>query len=509
MGAAWPQRLGHALQRAVRVVVQLVAVFEVLLFLPLTLDIAGRECMLALSLLLTLALAASATLHLCVRNTRLRPVSTLLVAAQPLLIPALLLLTLNLYSSSSPDTPIKHKLFTTPAPDETILGDDRTGFWPLVVHYARRAPGAWERLLRASSPVFVILEGLCTLLCIQAVSRFTLARVDRSRSPDLLRMATLILASGVCVASAYFLWESYGAVPDRISSTLIGVAVTTILFLSGISFSVHKGNVIESSLMLAYAVFQIFHLSSRPQMYTGGLLSHVFRATGTNGHPPLPPVVLQSLDAVRKAVSQTFGAGVEFVVAASSAVPFSVLVTLFYRVAVLYAATRIVLNLKRQTGGYGREEEERRRLSEEEPAARVMTIALAYARPLLIAVYTHLLVLSLSSHDQVVWRWGNVFLVQLLWAIEIRLGGQQEGDGEGEGEGPGERGEEVAVEREVVDGGAGGAGKDGGGKGGGGEGAVSSALRATSATEGTATPPGSGSRGGGGMAGVSSRWKGD
>lgn len=53
----------------------------------------------------------------------------------------------------------------------------------------------------------------------------------------------------------------------------------------------------------------------------------------------------------------------------SSAVPFSVLVTLFYRVAVLYAATRIVLNLKRQTGGYGREEEERRRLSEEEPVS--------------------------------------------------------------------------------------------------------------------------------------------
>lgn len=45
--------------------------------------------------------------------------------------------------------------------------------------------------------------------------------------------------------------QSYGAVPDRISSTLIGVAVTTILFLSGISFSIQKGNVIESSLMLA------------------------------------------------------------------------------------------------------------------------------------------------------------------------------------------------------------------------------------------------------------------
>lgn len=119
---------------------------------------------------------------------------------------------------------------------------------------------------------------------------------------------------------------------DRLSSTLIGVAVTTILFLSGISFSVQKGNVIETALMLAcvlvslsllgvaldlrpvrrpssrasgtdalllsmrsYAVFQIFHLSlNRPQMYTAGILKHVFKAPGTNGHPPLPPVVLRS-----------------------------------------------------------------------------------------------------------------------------------------------------------------------------------------------------------------------
>ncbi|GAA5984904.1 hypothetical protein JCM10908_002444 [Rhodotorula pacifica] len=415
---------------AVRLAAQLVSVAQVLLFLPLTLDIAGKDCMLALSLLLTISFGFSATLHLCVRNTRLRPLSTFTSWLQPLVIPALLLLTLNLYSSSSAATPIRDKLFPSPpSPPLTTPSEGAGGGWVhKVVEWSWAAPLKWETLLRTLSPVFVILEGLCTLLCIQALSRFTLGRIEGSTSPDLLRMLVLILAAGVYVASAYFLWESYGAVPDRISSTLIGVAVTTILFLSGISFSIHKGNVIETSLMLAYAVFQIFHLSSRPQMYTGGLLSHVFRATGTNGHPPLPPVVLQSLDAVSRAVSQTFGAGVEFVMAASSALPFSVLVTLFYRVAVLYAATRIVLNLKRQTGGY----EDDRKLSEEEPAARIMTIVLAYARPLLIAVYTHLLVLS-SSNDQVFWRWGNVFLVQLLWAIEIRLGQHLDDDEVGVG----------------------------------------------------------------------------
>lgn len=304
----------------------------------------------ALSLLLTLSFGFSATLHLAVKNTRLRPLSTCVAWSQPLVIPALLLLTLNLYSSPSSTSSfdptatamIGDKLLRRPlAAANTRFGSTASSL-PIpaaetLFAYARASPFHWERLLRTLSPVFVILEGLCTLLCIQAMSRFTLARVETSQSPDLARMAVLIVAAGVYVASAYFLWEvserararcssccfspivlsadtyslysaclrttrartrgplqSYGAVPDRISSTLIGVAVTTILFLSGISFSIHKGNVIESSLMLAYAVFQIFHLSSRPEMYTGGLLRHVFRATGTNGHPPLPPVVLQS-----------------------------------------------------------------------------------------------------------------------------------------------------------------------------------------------------------------------
>ncbi|GAA6039287.1 hypothetical protein JCM8097_003245 [Rhodosporidiobolus ruineniae] len=400
---------------------------QVLLYLPLALDIAGKDCMLALSLLLTVSFGCSATLHLITRNTRLKPLSTALSWLQPFLIPFLLLLTLNLYSTSPTAAPtLRDKLLHSHS-HQTPEGPSA----PLVTSllaFARAAPSYWETVLRRSSPLFTILEGLCTLLCIQAVSRFTMKRIDDSRSPDLLKMGVLIIAAVLYVGSAYFLWESYGAVPDTLSATLIGVAVTTILFLSGIAFSMQKGNPIETSLMLAYAVFQIFHLSSRPQMYTGGLLKHVLKAPGTNGHPPLPPVVLQSLEAIKSFAAQTFGAGVEFVLAASSALPFSVLVLLFYRVMVLYAATRIVLALKRRTGGY----EDNRKLSEEEPFARFMTVALAYARSLLIAVYTHLLLLSTSPQsEQALLRWANVFLTALLWALELRLGQHMDEDTSG------------------------------------------------------------------------------
>lgn len=62
-------------------------------------------------------------------------------------------------------------------------------------------------MLRTSSPLFVILEGMSTLLCIQALSRFSMSRIDNSRTPDLLQFSLLIAAAGVYVSSAYFLYE--------------------------------------------------------------------------------------------------------------------------------------------------------------------------------------------------------------------------------------------------------------------------------------------------------------
>ncbi|SGY14801.1 BQ5605_C013g07106 [Microbotryum silenes-dioicae] len=345
----------------------------------------------------------NATIYLIVRNTSLRPLSTLLSAiVVPLLIPALLLLSLNLYSSDRPTLPKNNIL---------------EPLWSVL----RLAPAWWEKLLGVSSPIFTIMEGIATLLCIQAVSRFSLRRIAASRTPDVLQLFILVLAALVYVIAAYFLWHSYDSVVDRFNATLIGVEITSILFLSGIGFALQKGTVIETSLVMAYAVFQIFHLANRPAMYSGGLLRDVLQTPGSNGHPPLPPVVLKSLDRISTLATQTFGAGVEFIIAASSALPLPVLVGLFYRVTVLYAASRIILALKRKNEGY----EDTRKLSEEDPFPRFMTIVVTYSRLVLIAVYTHLLISSSSTsaqHHATLWRWTNVFLTTGLWALELMIG---------------------------------------------------------------------------------------
>ena len=289
--------------RVLSYAIKLASFSQVLLYLPLALDIAGKDCLLALSLALSVLFGLHASLVLATRNTRLRALATLFTGFAHVAIPALLLTALNVFSSSAVLRPSAGAL-------SWQVGTAKR--WRLL----RVAVRGWETFLTTSSPVFTILEGVATLLCIQAMSRFTSTRISRSEHPDGLQVLFLITAAVIYVTSAYFLVESYDQTDppmSLVSATLTGVAVTSIAFLSAISFAVRKANVVETSLVLAYAVFQIYHLGAKPGM---PLLQHVLRSSQSNGHPPLPPLVLQSFDAIASFVSHTFGAGLDFVTAA-------------------------------------------------------------------------------------------------------------------------------------------------------------------------------------------------
>lgn len=96
-----------------------------------------------------------------------------------------------------------------------------------------------------------------TLLCIQSVgqiSRFIAEARDESYS-----FLFLILSAAIYVGSAYFLIDSYSySARESMSATLIGVSVTSVGFLSGIAISNRKGNVVETSLMMAYLSYNIY-----------------------------------------------------------------------------------------------------------------------------------------------------------------------------------------------------------------------------------------------------------
>lgn len=95
------------------------------------------------------------------------------------------------------------------------------------------------------------------------------------------------------------------------------------------------------------------------------------------------------------------------------------LIGLFYRLAVLYAASSIILALKRRNEG---PVVHKRRLREEDSPGKLITVLLAYSRLMLISVYTHLLLLNDFHYDANFWRWLSIFVSLGLWALELKIG---------------------------------------------------------------------------------------
>jgi ICE2 len=150
------------------------------------------HCFVPLAQFLALYYFFTSTLHLIVRNTRLVFLSRLLFSIQFLVVPCLLFVALNVWSS-----PTAHAKVTNAAD------------W---IHWTcLRFPAWWGAILRISSPFFVILEGMHVFICVSSL-RVVLPRrsvsltrllhaqiyaardpVDRADSPILYRRTRRII----------------------------------------------------------------------------------------------------------------------------------------------------------------------------------------------------------------------------------------------------------------------------------------------------------------------------
>jgi hypothetical protein len=153
----------------------------------------------------------------------------------------------------------------------------------------------------------MLLEGLSTLLVIQhiallssnSISESTPSSTKTSILQDILQLSYLTTAGFTYVVSIYFLYETFQSIHTPLSALLIGIIITSILYATIISFTINQGNVIETSLILSYAVFQINHIAMTAANQMGGNEGVVtFRSflkmlsLGKNGSPPLPPAVI-------------------------------------------------------------------------------------------------------------------------------------------------------------------------------------------------------------------------
>ncbi|KAI9841701.1 MAG: hypothetical protein M1837_000433 [Sclerophora amabilis] len=299
--------------------------------------------------------------------------------------------------------------------------------------------GSWDKLLHWSTPVFQLCEGFCSLLVIQAAGQISRWLVNSGRS-DSWMIGLLVTSASIISSSVYFLWR-ITRFPEigNADATLIGVTITCAVFLCTWGIGSGRGNPVESSLLFAYIVlcmYQIFtdYLPSEPAANPPPPLQPDF--------PPFPPIVMASYTTLLHALStlpSIIHSAFTFLAAALSTITPSVIISLAYRLFVLYASTRIIPAV-RESGARALSQEAS--LEDSDGAGRLLGLLSWFSPSILIAVYTSLLMqhfASTSGDGQGaewwtsqggaaggnVWRWVNVGGTMALYALELYLGKEE------------------------------------------------------------------------------------
>ncbi|KAJ5909029.1 hypothetical protein N7495_001711 [Penicillium taxi] len=407
--------------------------------IPLAFDVGGKTCGLAFSLSLSAFYFLFSLLQLCTPDRswfRSSLVATVR-ATQWVIIPILLIWSLNRFSVDGDNSGgWVERTFSRKRAQDGFIQEWLFGREGLV---ETMSLGSWDRLLRWSTPIFQLVEGFCSLLVIQAAGQITRWLVNRGGRSDSWMIGLLVLSATVISSSVYFLWRVL-QFPEisNVDAALIGVSITCAVILCAWGIGSGRGNPVESSLLFAYVVlciYQIFtdYQPSYPIEYTPSPPSQV------GDFPPLPPIIMASYTTLMHAFTQLpsiIHAAFNVITAVFSAVTPSVLISLAYRLLVLYASTRIIPAV-RESGARALSQEAS--LEDSDGVGRLLGFLSYFSPSVLIAVYTSLLMQHFSSTLQAVgsneewwssqdigggnlWRWINVACTMGLYAVELWLG---------------------------------------------------------------------------------------
>jgi len=330
---------------------------QVLLFLPLTLSTLSKPAFLLLSLLIFLQSLFHGTLQFFWG-------SPLLPALQLPIQPFLLLVCFNLFSQSVN---------------------------PLLLSLA----SWWGTILTLSSPLFIILESVSSLLVAQKLGQVGRELVSKGEAYQFV----LLIASAVAyVVSAWWIVAVYpAAAMSPLSSTLLGAALTAFVFLTLIGFGLRRTNVIESSGLALFLAYNLWLCGFDRQSFSDPASSYA----------PLLSNIMPHLQTLVNFVTNTL--------------PKPVLVSLVYRLTILLGAARVLpsIGVDPWEADYGIDDGWDGR-----PTSKLTHILLTYRQSILVTVYSHLLLLDHSS--QVWWRWMNIFFTLVIWSIELLVGAEDD-----------------------------------------------------------------------------------
>lgn len=160
-----------------------VFLLSVVLSIPISFDVGGRDAGLAYSLSLFLFYFFYSAIKLLTPDTsRVRwTITNFIRLSQGIVLPVLLIWALNRFSvdSGSSDWVARTVAHVTPGSKPNTWHEWFFGQGGVLENITL---GGWEKTLRYSSPVFQLLEGFCSLLVIQAAGQMTRWLVNRGRS---------------------------------------------------------------------------------------------------------------------------------------------------------------------------------------------------------------------------------------------------------------------------------------------------------------------------------------
>ncbi|KAK9486813.1 ICE2-domain-containing protein [Lipomyces starkeyi] len=400
----------------------------IILTIPLAFDVGGEECGLAFTLTLAVFYFSMATIRLIGRNTKFSIITHIVYYSQHVIIPSLFIMFLNIYSDPKHKFPIWNRILVP-----------------------------WQFFLQNSTAGFTILEGFCTLLVIQATGQ--ISRWLVKRNSDLWTIVFLVTSGSIISGTFYYLYRIY-TFPITIgmgNATLIGVVLTCTTILGGYGIVSKKGNLIESSLLFAYMVYCLY------ETFTDFQPTHAdVEAIAKPAFPPFPPIIVESYATIVASLASTvpgsFSTTFDFILAAMSTITPSIVVSLAYRLLVLFATTLIIPALREPVGKENRpslrrnnhtnhtaaNHEDSAILDDDEEfddkSTGFMPFVTAYMPVVLIAVYSHLLMqhfgylskttnlLGLEVESWQLWSWVNCAVTLGLYASETIYGKESRGD---------------------------------------------------------------------------------
>lgn len=398
---------GYAIIKTIRGFFTILYLVLIVLTIPISFQVGGVYCGLAFTVTLFNCYGILTILRLFFYKN---PLFQLIYSSQTLIIPSLLTIFLSIFnnheiSNLKSEHLIYYKFFIKP----------------------------WKFFIMNSTPLFTILEGLCTILAIQSIGQtFNWLKVKKSESWVIV---SLLTSSSIITTSLYFLYKIY-LFPieiSSVSSSLIGVVLTFCCGLGIYGIISKKGSPIESSLIFGYIVRCIYEtfpeLSNLASSEIGLLIS---TATNQFKHEiSNMPILFKNikiselLQTITLNVPNSFQTVLEFLLVTITTITPSILVNLAYRVSVFYSATRIIPALKNP-----------------QPSTKSMKVIYAFSPCIVIAVYTHLMMQysneleqelciwncygeNINKESQIIvqpwlfWNWINMFSTLGLYAIEL------------------------------------------------------------------------------------------